>query len=285
MSKIAILGSGKVGSATGMGFAQLGHDVLFCDINPQRITELAKQGLNVTDDTAQAILKTDISFVCVPTPADENLKYVIRVVKEIAEGLKRTKRWHLVVIKSTVIPLTTEKIILPILQTSNSNFGLCMNPEFLTEIATTWTKDLQYHRDFWSKERIVIGEFNQRSGDTLAELYKPLKAPIFRMDLRTAEMCKYAANLMLTTKISYWNEIGLVCSKLDIDSNLVAQITALDNRIGKYGTIHGMAFGGSCLSKDLSAFITFAKVYENVELLPAVQSVNEYMKEKYGVRE
>jgi UDPglucose 6-dehydrogenase len=285
LSKIAILGSGKVGSATGMGFAQLGHDVLFCDINPNRISELAKQGLNVTDDTAQAILKTDISFVCVPTPAGENLKYVVRVVKEIAEGLKRTKRWHLVVIKSTVIPLTTEKIILPILQASSSNFGLCMNPEFLTEIATTWSKDLQYHRDFWSKERIVIGELNQRSGDTLSEIYKPLKAPIFRMDLRTAEMCKYAANLMLATKISYWNEMGLVCGELGIDSNLVAQITALDNRIGKYGTIHGKAFGGACLPKDLSAFVEFAKVHWNIELLPAVQSVNEFMRENYGVRE
>lgn len=285
MSKIAIIGSGKVGSATGMGFSQLGHDVIFCDINPQRILELAKQGLNATDNTVQSVVKSDISFVCVPTPKGENLKYVVRVVKEIAEGLKKTKHWHLVVIKSTVIPLTTEKIILPILQSSGSNFGLCMNPEFLTEIATTWTKDLQYHRDFWSKERIIIGELNPASGNMLAKLYGSLKAPIFRTDLRTAEMCKYAANMMLATKISYWNEIGLICGKLGIDSNLVAHITALDARIGKYGTIHGMAFGGACLSKDLSAFITFAKEHENIELLPAVQSVNEYMKAKYGVRE
>ena len=119
----------------------------------------------------------------------------------------------------------------------------------------------------------------------LEELYSDIDVPVIRTDYKTAEMIKYAANNALAARISYWNEIFLICKVLGIDSAVVAQTAALDPRIGKYGTVHGKAFGGKCLPKDLEAFIKFSKKYRAVPLLEAVKSVNDEMKEKYGVRE
>jgi len=193
------------------------------------------------------------------------------------------------VVKSTVVPGTTEKVVIPILEKYTGKkageFGICMNPEFLTEISGTWSTDENTKKDFFTEDRIVIGEYDKRSGDVLEELYKPLNKPIFRTDLRTAELIKYASNCMLATKISYWNEIFLICKELDIDSQIVANIVGLDPRIGKYGTVHGKAFGGKCLPKDLKAFISFAEKYRKPKLLKAVDEINEAIKEKYGVRE
>jgi len=160
-----------------------------------------------------------------------------------------------------------------------------MNPEFLTEIESSWTDDRGYKKDFFTEDRIVIGEYDKRSGDALEEIYKPLNKPIFRTDLKTAEMIKYASNCMLATKISFWNEVFLICKNLGIDSQEVADIVALDSRIGKYGTVHGKAFGGKCLPKDLKAFVSFAERYHEPKLLKAVDDINEEMKKKYGVRE
>ena len=160
-----------------------------------------------------------------------------------------------------------------------------MNPEFLTEIADTWTEDEGYKRDFFTEDRIVIGEYDKKSGDVLEELYKPLNKPIFRVNLKTAEMIKYASNCMLAAKISYWNEMFLICQKVGIDSQKVADIVGLDPRIGKYGTIHGKAFGGECLPKDLKGFIEFAERHQKVRLLKAIDEINEEMMSRYGVRE
>jgi len=160
-----------------------------------------------------------------------------------------------------------------------------MNPEFLTEIASTWSREESANRSFFSEDRIVIGEYDKMSGDILEEVYKPLNKPIFRTDLRTAETIKYASNCMLATKISYWNEIFLTCKEYGIDSQLVADIVARDPRIGKYGTVHGKAFGGKCLPKDLKAFISFAERYHKMKLLKAVDEINDEIGEKFGVRE
>ena len=119
----------------------------------------------------------------------------------------------------------------------------------------------------------------------MEQLYKPLEKPIFRTDMKTAEMIKYAANCMLAAKISFWNEILLICQKLGIDSQQVADIVALDSRIGKYGSVHGKAFGGKCLPKDLEAFVSFAQEFHNPVLLAAAKQINDYMAENYGVRE
>jgi UDPglucose 6-dehydrogenase len=221
-----------------------------------------------------------------------DLSELIKVSKNIGKCLKKKKSFYIVVIKSTVIPTTVEEKVIPIIEKYSKkklgkDFGVCINPEFLTEIHQTWTRNKFFQRDFFTEERIVIGESDKSSGDILEELYRPLNIPIFRTDIKTAEMIKYASNAALSSKVSFWNEIFLICKLLGVDSKKVSDIVSMDNRIGKYGTIHGMAFGGKCLPKDLKALITFAE--ENLqfkpEILHAINHVNEYMKENYGIRE
>jgi len=291
MNSISIIGSGKIGTAVGIGFEQLGNKVIFYDVDENRIEHLKQLGHRITSDLKYATSESSLTFICVPTPSQGSidLSQVISAVTGIADAIKEKSAYHLVVIKSTVLPTTTERTVIPLLANSGKKLGeelgLCVNPEFLTESAITWTDDNRYQRDFFTEDRIVIGEYDSKSGDILEQLYKPLGKPIFRTDMRTAEMIKYAANCMLATKISFWNEILLICQKLGIDSQQVADIVALDPRIGKYGSVHGKAFGGKCLPKDLEAFISFAQEFHNPALLTAVKQINDYMAENYGVRE
>jgi UDPglucose 6-dehydrogenase len=190
-----------------------------------------------------------------------DLRYIEEAAKNIGIALALQQNYHAVVVKSTVVPKTTENVVIPILEKyagkkaggspkavsvkalqSKGFFGVCMNPEFLTEIESSWTGNKEYKKDFFTEDRIVIGEYDKRSGDVLEEIYKPLNKPIFRTDLKTAEMIKYSSNCILATKISYWNEIFLICKELGIDSQTIADIVGLDPRIGKYGTVHGKGF-------------------------------------------
>jgi len=290
MNSISIIGSGRVGTAVGIGFEQLGNKVTFYDSDKSQIERLRTLGHRATLDLGYAISDSSLTFICVPTPSHGSIDmtHVVSAVTGVADAVRNKPDYHLVVIKSTVLPTTTENTVIPLLTSSGKKLGeelgLCVNPEFTTESAATWTNDSCYQRDFFSEDRIVIGEYDKRSGDILEQLYKPLGKPIFRTDLRTAEMIKYAANCMLATRISFWNEIFLVCQKLGIDSQQVADIVALDPRIGKYGSVHGKAFGGKCLPKDLEAFVCFAEDYRNPALLTAAKQINDYMAENYGVR-
>ncbi len=291
--KIAIIGSGIVGQDIGQGFSKLGHEVNYYDTDAEKLKDLNKQGCFVSYSITEVTLMTDMCFICVPTPYNDgiDLSYIKSSVGSIAKALKGISKWYLVVIKSTVLPKTAEDVILPILRENKVNFGLCVNPEFLTQSHSSWTDDKKFRRDFGSEDRIVIGEFDKKSGDVLESIYKPIGAPIYRMSLREAEMCKYAANMMLATKISYWNEIFLYCKELGIDSNLVAEVVSRDNRIGKYGTVHGKAYGGKCLDKDLKSFIKEFVIDKEMgyvnspSLLFEVDQINEYMRINYGVRE
>jgi UDPglucose 6-dehydrogenase len=288
--KISIIGSGVVGKTMGFCFEKLEHEVIFYDIDENVVKELSREHKATND--LNAIKNTDISFICVPTPYISGLgfnsSYIVSAIGGIAEALKSKDEYHLVVIKSTVLPTTTERVVIPILgkyKKVGKDIGICMNPKFLTEITDTWTNDEGYKKDFFTEDRIVIGEYDKKSGDILECLYNPLNKPTFRTDLKTAELIKYASNCMLATKISYWNEIFLICEELGVDSQKVVDIVGLDPRIGRYGTVHGKAFGGKCLPKDLKAFISFAEKYRTVRLLKAVDEINEEMKKKYGVRE
>ena len=283
--KISIIGSGWVGTAIGKGFAEMGYEVIFFDVVDKSLP-------NFTKDINYAIENSDVSFISVPTPTTTegiDLSYVKEATKNIGVALANKDSYHLVVVKSTVVPTTTEKVVIPLLEKFSNKevggFGVCMNPEFLTEISGSWSKDEGTKKDFFTEDRIVIGECDKRSGDVLEEIYKPLNKPIFRTDLRTAETIKYASNCMLATKISYWNEIFLICKELGIESQIIADVVGLDPRIGKYGTVHGKAFGGKCLPKDLKAFVSFAEEYHKAKLLKAVDDINKEMKKKYGVRE
>ncbi len=201
MAKISIVGSGTVGSIVGKGLLKLGHQVIFYDINAKVIERLRKEKLTATLDLRYAFENSDITFITVPTPTDENGKINLTLINDACQKLgallKEKSGYHLFVVKSTVVPTTTEKIVKSVLEKASGkkcgiDFGLCVNPEFLTEIHHTWTNDESFKRDFFSEERIVIGEFDKKSGDILEEIYKPLGKPIFRVDLRTAEMIKYA---------------------------------------------------------------------------------------------
>ena len=284
MAKIGIIGSGFVGQSIGKGFIKLGHHVVFYDVANKDVP-------NFTKDIDALVQNTDVSFVCVPTPSVNgriDLSYIRDATEKCGKSLALRKKYYVLVIKSTVVPTTTEKVVIPILQKHKKlgqELGVCMNPEFLTQIASNWTTDNQYLRDFFGEDKVVIGEYDKKSGDVLEEIYSPLRKPVFRTDLKTAEIIKYASNCMLATKISYWNEIFLVCKNLGVNSQTVADIVALDPRIGKYGTVHGKAFGGTCLPKDLKAFLAFAKEYHEAPLLQAVDRINEEMKKDYGVRE
>lgn len=288
--KISIIGSGVVGKTVGFGFEKLGHEIVFYDIDENVVKELSREHRATND--LNAIRDTDVSFVCVPTPYNKGFdsSYIISAIEGIAKTLKLKSKdeYHLVVVKSTVLPTITERVVIPIIKRYKrvgEDVGVCVNPEFLTEIANTWTDDKNYKRDFFTEDRIVIGEYDKKSGDILEGIYKPLNKPIFRTDLKTAEMIKYASNCMLATKISYWNEISLICNEVGVNSQTVADIVSIDPRIGKYGTVHGKALGGKCLPKDLKSFISFAEKYRVIKLLKAVDDINEEMREKYGVRE
>lgn len=293
MARISIIGSGHVGSLVGKGFKELGNDVIFYDVNEARVNQLKKERLDATTDLDYAINNSDISFICVPTPSTEgkiDLSYIKSASESIAKILKNKKGFHTIVVKSTVVPGTTETVVKQIIEDVSGkkcgvDFGLCSNPEFLTQIHNSWA-DNSMKRDFFTEDRIVIGEFDKKSGDIVEALYKNLNIPIFRTDLKTAELIKYAANCCLASRISYWNEIFYICSKLGIDSNFVAEVVSMDKRIGKYGSVHGKAFGGSCFPKDLQAFISFAQElgYEPI-LLKAVRDINERIKKERGVRE
>lgn len=294
MSKISVLGSGVVGTIVGKGFKELENEVIFHDIDEKRVHELRSLGFDATANMSHIVRESDISFLCVPTPTKNrkiDLTHIRSATESLARCLKEKHDYHTVVVKSTVLPMTTEKVVIPLLEEHSGkkvgpDIGTCVNPEFLTQIHRSWTDNDSYVLDFFREEKIVIGEFDKRSGDILQALYKPLKIPIIRTDLKTAEMIKYACNCALASRISYWNEIYYICQRIGIDSNLVAQVAGMDKRIGKYGTIHGKAFGGKCLPKDLEAFISFAeKVNYEPKLLKAVAKINERIKVEKGVRE
>jgi UDPglucose 6-dehydrogenase len=291
MNNISIIGAGVIGLAVGKGFKQLGNHVIFYDVDKSLVQQLEKAGYSATADLKYAVVNSTISFICVPTPTQDSMdiSQVKSAIKDLSRLLKDKSSYHLVVMKSTILPTYTERIIIPLLAKSGKKLGeeigVCVNPEFLTEIASTWTDDKQYCRDFFTEDRIVIGEYDRKSGDILEQLYKPIGRPVFRTDLETAAMIKYASNCMLATKISFWNEIFLICQELKVDSRKVAKLVALDPRIGRYGTVHGKAFGGKCLPKDLAAFAAFTAEYHKPVLLTAVKQINEYMATHYGIRE
>lgn len=285
MARISIIGSGVVGETVGRGFRKLGNDVIFYDISKERISQLKDGELDATDDIGYAIKNSDVSFISVPTPTTDgkiDLSYIKSASKSVAHAMKKKNGYHLIVVKSTVVPTTTEKVVKPIIEKVSgkkcgSGFGLCMNPEFLTEIHKSWSNDSEMSKGFFTEDRIVIGEFDKKSGDVLEGLYTPLGIPIIRTDIRTAEMTKYASNCILASRIIPWYDFKPVCEKLGIDVQFVADVVSKDKRIGKYGSvITGRGYRGKCLPKDVKAFINFSKeMGSSPKLFETIDSINE----------
>ena len=299
---ISIIGTGYVGLSTGVGFAVKGNEVICVDIDKEKVEKinngispiyeplledylkklLKQKRFRATTDLKDAIEKTEVSFISVGTPSKEDgsidLKYIIDASIQIGEVLKSKKEYHVIVVKSTVVPGTTENVVLKNIEKSSGkkvgkDFGLCMNPEFLRE-----GKAME---DFLNPDRIVIGEFDKKSGDVVEKLYKNFQAPIFRTSIKTAEMVKYASNAFLALKISYANEIGNICKLLGIDVNEVMKGVGMDRRISPHFLNAGCGYGGSCFPKDVEALIRKAKElgYEP-KLLEEAQELNKRQKVK-----
>lgn len=274
--KVSIIGSGTVGYAVGTGLAQFGHDVLFCDVDEERVRELSEKGLN---SRIEAKVR-EITFVTVPAPTKENgeldLSYLKDTLTDIGLQIRGKESYPIVVVKSTVLPQLIREQLLPLLQetsqtTVGGGFGFCYNPEFLREKHAL--------EDFMNPDRIVLGECDKRATEKLEGLYAPFDAPLYKIGLKEAAMVKYVANNFLSTKISYFNEVYLIAKEWDIDPDVVAEIVSEDRRISDYGITGGREFGGKCLPKDLDAFLHFSKKKNNPSLLKAVKKVNEKMKE------
>ena len=274
--RISIIGSGVVGQATGKGFSVLGHPVLFHDIDTNKLKKLDVEGYKTTEIVDEAVQNSEIIFVCVPTPTIDRqvvVQYLRDCAISIGLALKDTSDFHVVVFRSTAPPTTVRTQLVPLLEQfsglkASKDLGVCMNPEFLREKTPL--------DDFLHPDRIVIGELDSKSGDIVEQIYSSFACPIIRTTLDESEMIKYASNLFLASKISFFNEIHMICQELGIDSKVVSETVALDKRIGKYGVIGGAPFSGMCFPKDLAGFISFAKSKGiNPRLLESVEDINK----------
>jgi GDP-mannose 6-dehydrogenase len=277
--RINIYGLGYVGSVSAACLAADGHDVLGIDIDRAKVdsinrgvsavvepglSELVNRGVarNRLRATTDTIDDADVSIVCVGTPSNENgslcLEYITRAAAQIGEFLGARKSYHLVCVRSTVLPGTVEGLVIPILEQhsrkkAGHDFGVCMNPEFLREGSSI--------RDYRCPPYTIIGELDSRSGDVIAELYSAIPAPKIRTNLAVAEMVKYAGNAFHALKITFANEIGNICKRLGLDGREVMEIFCRDQKLNVSAAYlqPGFAFGGSCLPKDLRALLHKAK--------------------------
>ncbi|GAB4377527.1 MAG: nucleotide sugar dehydrogenase [Calditrichia bacterium] len=291
--KIAVFGLGYVGCVSAACFANEGHDVYGVDVHPEKVDIInkgkspivetgldqlvekvvGKGKLKATTDYIEAVHESDISLICVGTPSNRNgsvsLDYIFRVAEQVGDALRKVNHYHVFVIRSTVPPGTLGKAMDIIAKTSGkkivTDFGGCSNPEFLREGSAL--------NDFYNPPYTVIGEWDQRSGDVLAEIYRSIDAPLIRTDVKVAEMVKYANNVFHAVKVNFGNEIGTICKSYGIDSHKLMEIFCMDDKLNlsSYYLKPGFAFGGSCLPKDVRALAYQAK--ERDLELPMLQSL------------
>ena len=292
--RISVFGLGYVGSVSATCFAADGHSVVGVDPNATKV-QLVNDGkapvvekdlgemmekmvaagrLKAISDPAEAVMQTDLSMICVGTPSQPNgsldVGHVMSVCREIGGALARKNGYHVVVVRSTVLPGTVRDNALPILEESSGkragrDFGFANNPEFLRESTAIY--------DFYNPPKTVIGEIDRRAGDEVERLYQSIDAPMIRTSIEVAEMVKYADNAWHGLKVAFGNEIGNICKKLSIDSHQVMEIFCRDTKLNlsSYYLKPGFAFGGSCLPKDLRALMYKAR---SLDLdLPVIGSV------------
>ena len=293
--KIAVIGTGYVGLVTGTCFAETGNDVTCVDIDQQKVDKLSageitiyepglekifvrnlKEGrLHFTSNLKEGIKDAKILFLALPTPPGEDgsadLRYVLGVAKDLG---KIIEDYVVIVDKSTVPVGTAEKVFQAITENSKVDFDVVSNPEFLREGVAV--------EDFMKPDRVVIGTNSDRAKKLMNELYAPFVRsgnPLIYMDLRSAELTKYAANSFLATKISFMNEIAQLCERLGADVDMVRLGIGSDARIGKRFLFPGIGYGGSCFPKDVQALVkSSSEVGYEFQILNAVMEVNEAQK-------
>ena len=293
--KITVIGTGYVGLVTGTCFAETGNEVTCVDIDQQKVDKLKsgeitiyepglekiflrnlkEQRLRFTTDLKDGIQDSKILFLALPTPPGEDgsadLKYVLGVAHELGLILND---YVVVVDKSTVPVGTAEKVKSAIAKHAKVDFDVVSNPEFLREGVAV--------DDFMKPDRVVIGTDSEKAKKLMAELYAPFVRsgnPLIYMDVRSAELTKYAANSFLATKISFMNEIAQLCERLGADVDMVRLGVGSDDRIGKRFLFPGIGYGGSCFPKDVQALVKSAKEADyDFQILNAVMDVNEKQK-------
>ena len=302
--KISIFGMGYVGCVSAACLADEGHEVLGVDIHPAKVSMLnegsspivepglddlilraSKAGrLRACSDASEAVSEADLAFVCIQTPSAANgsldLYFVLRVAEEIGAALQTRLDFCVVVFRSTMLPTTMERLVLPALERASGkkagvDFGVAYHPEFLREGSAI--------ADYRQPSRTVIGSTDARSADRLASLYAHLDAPVVRCDLRTAELVKYADNAFHALKVAFSNEIGALCRATAIDSHALMKIFCQDLKLNLSPTYlrPGYAFGGSCLPKDLRALSYLARSMDlHVPVLEAALSSNAAHKQR-----
>ena len=299
---ISVVGAGYVGLCTAVGFAKKGYNVVASDNEAEKVAKInegvppffepnLQEMLEETiqdgtfkcflNQTEKAVLETDITFIAVGTPSKSDgsidLKFIESSSCDIGKALCKKNAYHVVVVKSTVVPGTTQDIVKPILETESKKtcglgFGLCMNPEFLRQGSA--------FKDTLHADRLVIGEHDRKSGDTLESLYKDFYGndvpPTIRTTISTAELIKYASNSFLATKISFINTIANMCEKIPgADVKVVATAMGLDKRIGPLFLDAGLGYGGSCFPKDVKALIAHSRsLGYHPQLLEDAENVN-----------
>jgi len=294
---ISFFGLGYVGLVTALAFSSRGFRVYGYDVDESKIDSLRKGKLYIyepglqdllkrsegnfipTSDHREAVLNTDITFIAVGTPPRQDgsadLSYIESAARMIGRDL-REKKYHLVVVRSTVPPGTTERVSKIIEKESGKSagrdFGICMSPEFLREGNAV--------EDIFNPDRVVIGSIDERSGDLLEELWRRFygeRVTILRTNLVNAEFIKYASNAFLAMKVSFINEIANIAQRVrGADVEVIAKGIGLDKRIGPLFLRAGLGFGGSCFPKDLRALIRFSEeLGYNPKLLNSVKEVND----------
>jgi len=294
---IAVIGTGYVGLVTGACFAESGHDVICADINEPKIAQLnrgevpiyepgledliqnnAAQGrLVFTTDTTYAIQNSEVIFIAVGTPEDmdgsADLSQVLSVAAQIGKVMNGPK---IVVNKSTVPVGTADLVGLEIAKFTNIPCDVVSNPEFLKEGSAI--------EDFTKPDRIVIGTSSVEAAEAMRDLYAPFVRtdnPILVMDVRSAEVTKYAANAFLATRISFMNEVANLCEAVGADVNNVRRGIGTDQRIGPSFLFPGVGYGGSCFPKDVRALLRTSEQYQSpLQIIAAVDRVNHHQKQR-----
>jgi UDPglucose 6-dehydrogenase len=293
--KLTIVGSGYVGLVAGTCFADSGNDVICVDVDAAKIKALnagnvpiyepgleelvhknvREKRLSFSTDLATAVGQSEVVFIAVGTPEGENgdadLKHVIAAAEQIGKALKR---YTIIVDKSTVPVGTADRVREAVAKVTDQPFDVVSNPEFLKEGAAI--------DDFLKPDRVVIGTNSEHARRIMGELYGPFvrtENPILYMDPRSAELTKYAANAMLATRISFMNDMALLCEKVGADVDLVRKGLGADRRIGYPFLFPGVGYGGSCFPKDVKALVATARDFGiEFDLLRAVERTNESQK-------